>query len=822
MVNAGTSDVSTDAALMVDADSCVAPGYTRHFNGLHESFDAAAAPAGWTVVNNTADGGWGFTDAGNRGNLTGGDGGFAVVDSDHLGSGKTEDTELRTPVVDLTGQTAPVVGFNSDYRSFGASTADVDLSLDGGTTWTTLLHQTDSVRGPILQQLPIPQAAGQANVQVRFHYTGSFAWWWEVDNAFVGTRTCDPVHGGLVVGTVTDRNTGAGLNGAKVSSDENAAVTATSMPTPDDPNLGDGFYWLFSPMTGAHPFTASRGGYTSQTNTVNVATDFATRSDFSLGAGHIVVTPASVSKTVKMGETGTTKVTVRNDGTAAADVSLTEHDAGFTLLAQQGSGAPRQDVNGSYDMHQLQPHVSPKLAQRKPADVPSAAPWTAIANYPTPIMDNAAAFDAGKLYSVGGTDNVSVLATGFVFDPGTGAWSPIAPMNVAREKPIAAFVGGKMVVTGGWGTDGNPVSTTEVYDPAANAWMMVAKVPTGFAAAAMAVLDGKVYVVGGCDATVCGHTNAYVYNPAADSWSQIADYPLAASWTGCGALNGQVVCAGGAGDALGTTKHGYAYNPGTNTWTAIADLPIDLWGMGYTSANGALLFSGGVTNGQSTLTNAGFAYDPGANTWTPIANSNNTVYRGGSACGFYKIGGSTGGFSPSVGSEVLPGFDQCGTAEDVPWLSENPTSFTLQPGTSVTVTLTLDASVSMVTQPGAYMAQLGFRTNTPYQVTPVAVTMNASPPKTWGKITGTVMGVNCDGTSAPIAGATVQVDTWAAHYTLKTDKNGVYALWLDHRNNPLQVIAAKDGWQPQTRQVKIKAGQVTTADWKLAIATPCH
>jgi len=100
--------------------------------------------------------------------------------------------------------------------------------------------------------------------------------------------------------------------------------------------------------------------------------------------------------------------------------------------------------------------------------------------------------------------------------------------------------------------------------------------------------------------------------------------------------------------------------------------------------------------------------------------------------------------------------------------------------------------------------------------------MNASPPKTWGKITGTVMGVNCDGTSAPIAGATVQVDTWAAHYTLKTDKNGVYALWLDHRNNPLQVIAAKDGWQPQTRQVKIKAGQVTTADWKLAIATPCH
>ncbi len=206
-IPASSTDVVQDVALTVDADSCTAPGYTRHINGLSETFGSGTTPAGWTVVDNTTGGGWTFIDDGHRGNLTGGDGGFAIVDSDRLGSGRTQDTELRTPVVDLSGQTAPVIGFNSDYRSFGSSTADVDLSIDGGQTWATVLHQTASVRGPVLNQIPVPQAAGQPAVQVRFRYTGTWAWWWEVDNPYVGTRTCDPVHGGLVLGQVTDHNT---------------------------------------------------------------------------------------------------------------------------------------------------------------------------------------------------------------------------------------------------------------------------------------------------------------------------------------------------------------------------------------------------------------------------------------------------------------------------------------------------------------------------------------------------------------------------------------------------------------------------------------
>src|SRR6266536_3955635 len=771
-VQVGTTDVVKDITVPVDTTARTAPGYATRYYGLGETFNSGTTPPGWSVVNNAPGGGWGFTDIGNRGNLTGGDGGFAMVDSDKLGVGQDQNTELRTPPIDLSGETNPTVTINSDYRWYSISTADVDLSLDGDTTWSNLLHYgSESVRGPLKVQLPIPQAAGKSGVLVRFHYVGRYSYWWEVDNVVVGRSACEPVHGGLVVGQVTDQNTGKGVDGATVTSNDKPAEKAVTAPTPNDPNLGDGFYWLCSSATGRHPFTAAYSGYTDQKKTVDVATDWATRADFTLSAGHLVIKPGAIKKTVGLGEQATATVTVKNDGKAPAQVRIGEQDGGFTLLRQFGAGAPLQNVNGQYSPLRV-PQIRAKVTSPvKPAMTPYAAPWTDIANYPTPIMDNVVAVNDGKLYSVGGTDGTAIVGTGQVFNPATGAWTPIAPLTTAREKPAGAFVNGKLYVVGGWGTDGNPVSTLEIYNPATNTWSTGASIPTAYAASATAVVGGKLYVVGGCDATVCGKTAVYAYDPAADSWSQAADYPQQIAWSACGGLADQVYCAGGTDNAT-STKKGYSYNPALAAWSPIPDLPLDLWASSYATANGLLLMSGGVTNNQATLTNQGVAFDPVARAWTALPNSNNTVYRGGGACGLYKVGGSVGNFNAVNKAEVLPGLGDCATATaDVPWLSESPTSFTVAPGKTVTVTVTLDASVKAVSQPGTYAAQLTFRTDTPYTVAPVDVQMVVKPPATWGKIAGTVTGVKCDGASAPLAGATVQIDTWAQHFTLRTDRS---------------------------------------------------
>ncbi|MGW3660720.1 S8 family serine peptidase [Streptomyces sp. NPDC005151] len=818
-VQVGSADVTHDVNAPVDWKTCNAAGYGLHSDGTTESFDGTTAPAGWTVDDKAGNGQtWVFNDPGRRGNKTGGSGGFAIIDSARYGSGSGQDSSLISPVMDFSQRTHPALTFRTDYYGFTSLTGDVDFSVDGGQTWTTVWHHTsDSVRGPRTEVVDLSQAAGKANVQVRFHFTAGFGWWWQVDDVFLGDRTCDPAPGGLVLGQVTDKNTGAGINGATVTSVDKPAEKTTSAATPNDPKLGDGFYWMFSSLSGENRFNATAGNsYSAQDITVDVAPHQASDGTFALPAPRIAV-PAQVSKTVDWQGQGSSALTLKNTGTAPVTVKLGKQPGGYQPAAAQ-QGAPLQKVKGDYSPLRFRSGKTTQTAVAKPSATPYAAPWTTVADYPVPVMDNAAATLGGKVYSVGGTDGKSTYNKAYVYDPGAQAWSALPNLSVARSAPQAVAYGGKLYVFGGWDTYGWPVAKTEIYDPATGAWSTGAEPPKPYAGAAVTVLGGKIYIVGGCTYDTCGKTDVQVYAPASDSWSSGTAYPEPISWLGCGAIANKLYCAGGATD-IGDSKHAYSYDPSSRSWAAVADLPVDLWGMGYSAADGKLLVSGGVTNGSMAITNQGFAYDPGSATWTALPNSNNALYRSGSACGFYKIGGSPAGWDAVKQSELLPGYEQCG---EVPWLSVDKTEVTIQPGDSADVNVSFNADIAEITQPGTFTAELTVSAKTPYGSIPSApVTLTVNPPKTWGKITGTVTGVGCTGTSAPLTGATVQITSKAASYTLRTDRNGKYVLWLDVSNNPLTMIAAKDGWASKTQSVRIRQGEATTVDFSLKPDRTC-
>lgn len=805
-VSLGTADVNKNVAVKVDAQTCAAPGYAKSYDGATESFDGTSTPDGWTVDNATDGGGWTFDDAGDRGNKTGGDGNFAIADSDHLGSGKTQDTTLTSPVVDLSDQDAPEVGFDTYYDGFSGQVGDVDVSVDGGKTWSNVWqHKSDDVTGH--QEVALPKAANKSAVQVRFHYTGSWDMYWEVDNMFVGTAHCDPVHGGLVAGTVSDANTTDGLTGATVVSNDKPAETANT--TGD--TIG-GFFWMFSSETGKHAFTASRGGYADQTKQVDVAANYVTKAQFNLAAGQVTVGKSTIHKKIGWGGEKNATFTVTNSGTQPATVKIGEQPGDFQMKAK-GTGAPKHNVKAKVTNHSM--YADGKVRRAKNKAPVSAAPsddaWTSIGNFPTPIQDNAVAVYNGKVYSAFGFDGSADSADMYVYDPADGTWTQLASATDTREGvPGHGFINGKFYAVGGWGPGGSPDATLGIYDPASDSWSTGTDSPAPHAAQGSAVLGGKLYTVGGCGASSCGSTDVLAYNPSDDSWQTLADYPEPTAWLSCGGINGLLYCAGGNTDDA-TSKHGYVYDPSADSWSPIADEPIDQWGAAYTAANGKLLTVGGVIDGGSTVTNQALAYDPASNTWTNLPNANNALYRSGGALGFYQIGGNPGGFlvPPVPASEVLAGYDQGGNA-DVSWLSVNHTSITLEPGASSKVRVSLNAGVDSIVQPGDYTASLTFQTDTPYSVTPVAVTMTVKPPSTWGKITGTVQGTDSDGNPVPIAGATVEIDSWATQYTLTTDKDGHYALWLDVRNNPLTVIVAKDGYRPQVKQVTIKEGKTLT------------
>jgi hypothetical protein len=77
--------------------------------------------------------------------------------------------------------------------------------------------------------------AGAPDAQVRFHYTAAWAYCWQIDDVLVSTRILTPTPGGLVVGTVKDGSTGAGLVGATVTGRSNPSVSTVTIATPKGP-----------------------------------------------------------------------------------------------------------------------------------------------------------------------------------------------------------------------------------------------------------------------------------------------------------------------------------------------------------------------------------------------------------------------------------------------------------------------------------------------------------------------------------------------------------------------------------------------------------
>jgi hypothetical protein len=250
--------VGRDFSLLV-TENCVTPGYGM-MNSVAQSFDGVGTPQGWEVWDHSGTGiTWAFDDAAGRGNITGGSGGFAMVDSDYAGPVDV-DSSLVSPPMDLSGESVVILTFEQDFFTYAENNeevADVDISIDGGE-WLNVLRQTGSVRGLNQQSIDISEmAANQENVRVRFrYYNANSEWWWQVDSVRVGGQVCAPVTGGVLTGLVSNRHSGEPLVGAIVSSDFGSMET---IATPEDPILGGGFYWSFQPMT-ANPQTTTVTG----------------------------------------------------------------------------------------------------------------------------------------------------------------------------------------------------------------------------------------------------------------------------------------------------------------------------------------------------------------------------------------------------------------------------------------------------------------------------------------------------------------------------------------------------------------------------------
>ncbi len=193
---------------------------------LAESFGSGTLPNCWEITDNNSSG-----QTWTIGSITGYTSTYlpsltapyAYLNSDAYGSGKSQNSDLITPVLDLSGSSSVNLSFQHYYRHYAGSAVTLSYSVNGGSSWTAIQSWSANSANPATFNQTIAAVAGKSQVRFKWNYTGSWGYYWAVDNISVTTS------GGATL-SVTPANqdvtTAAGATTFNVSS--NTSWTATS------------------------------------------------------------------------------------------------------------------------------------------------------------------------------------------------------------------------------------------------------------------------------------------------------------------------------------------------------------------------------------------------------------------------------------------------------------------------------------------------------------------------------------------------------------------------------------------------------------------
>lgn len=162
---------------------------------LTENFEGGALPAGWSKTQSTPSVGWEF-----GANLSSQ---YWAVPSHTKYAASNDDAHdtqaatanvadkdrLITPPLDLTAQTAVALKFDAFYTGVYGSVATVEVSTNGGTTWTTIFTLDPSAAWQNNIATNLSAYAGQNNVLVAFRHNDGNAWadGFAIDNVSIYT-----------------------------------------------------------------------------------------------------------------------------------------------------------------------------------------------------------------------------------------------------------------------------------------------------------------------------------------------------------------------------------------------------------------------------------------------------------------------------------------------------------------------------------------------------------------------------------------------------------------------------------------------------------
>lgn len=179
--NEYSSGVTADAATQCPTIDTFP--YAQDFNA------SSSCPECWDIVDNQGNGQiWTFGTVSEG--LSGTTGNYALLNSDGYGSGNTQNSDLVSPTFDFTGMTDVTLSFTHYFRQYQtSSTATLSYSINNGSSWTTLNSWTSSTSNPADYSQVISALAGQSQVKFKWNFTGTWGYYWCVDDIVIDCDT---------------------------------------------------------------------------------------------------------------------------------------------------------------------------------------------------------------------------------------------------------------------------------------------------------------------------------------------------------------------------------------------------------------------------------------------------------------------------------------------------------------------------------------------------------------------------------------------------------------------------------------------------------
>ncbi|KAJ8634231.1 hypothetical protein MRB53_027567 [Persea americana] len=199
------------------------------------------------------------------------------------------------------------------------------------------------------------------------------------------------------------------------------------------------------------------------------------------------------------------------------------------------------------------------------------------------VLDGKLLVMAGYMADVGAS---CVSADVYQYDSRLNRWSMLAKMNVACYDFACAEVNNMVYAVGGYGADGESLTSAEVYDPEKNEWTLIGSLRRPRWGCFACGFEGKLYIMGGRSSFTIGNSRFVdVYNPENHTWCEMKN--------GCVMVTAHAVLGKRLFCMEWKNQRKLAiFNPIDNSWNMIA---VPLTGSSRT------VFRFGVLNGKLLL-----------------------------------------------------------------------------------------------------------------------------------------------------------------------------------------------------------------------------